>query len=241
MDVYSSGDFYHSDNHGKVLEFTDDQLFAYEENIKKKLGGFVLIERKNPNLCIALSGKTGSGKDTVAKILSGCYGFTEYSFGEPIRDFMRLALPNIDYHVDYRARQAIMEIAEAPKKISPRCWAYVLTEKISNNSFPPMVVISDLRFRVELTHLRDTIIWNGFGGGYDLFLGNVICDHDRHREEIMEEEIVDHEIEKKMEEDPGNTEHLSFNFDFEINNSNGIFDTHRQLREVLRSLGVKGA
>lgn len=175
--------------------------------------------RTKPNLCIALCGKTGCGKSEVANILIDRLGFKEYSFGEPIRKLVNLALPNIDYHLNPKARETIIKIAEEPKKIAPKCWAYCLTEKICTDAFPPFIVISDLRFKVELNHIKEVFANDDFGGGYDLKLVNIVSDYDRHLEEVRKAlNDEDYAMYLNLENDASNIEHLSFYFDYVLEN-----------------------
>lgn len=189
------------------------------------------------NICIALSGKTGCGKSEVAKILVEDYGFKEYSFGEPIRDLMKIALPNVDYHADPRARQIIIDIAEAPKTIAPRCWSYALTERICQDAFYPKIVISDLRFKTELNHLREIFDSEDYGGGYQLYLAHVLSDYDRHVDEARKE--MDDETFstfQEVENDPSNTEHLSFYYDFNIENQGPKTQLYDQVRRMMTTI-----
>jgi len=184
------------------------------------------------NYCIALCGKTGCGKSEITKFLVEKYGFKEYSFGEPIRNLMKICLPNIDYHTTPKARKAIIDIAEAPKKIAPKCWAYALTERIIEDSCPNKIVISDLRFEIELEHLKETICNPNFENYYKLALVHITCDFDRHTTILNNEKLLDKvinekqlseediKLSKELDEDPSNTEHMNFDFNYSYDNVN---------------------
>ena len=190
-------------------------------------------------ICITLSGKTGSGKSMTSNFLRNNFGFVEYSFGEPLRNFMNLALPNIDYHRDLRAREMIIKLGQLPKEISPRCWSFVLTEKIANDSYPSRIIIPDLRFRIELQHLLEIMPNPDFGGGYDVVPILLISDYDRHKsEEISKLNESDRELYERIENDPSNTEHENFTYDFVIHNTDSLAKWYDHLMSVIESLGI---
>jgi hypothetical protein len=185
-------------------------------------------------ICIALSGRNRSGKDTAADYLIKKFKFKKYSFSDPIREFYNRALPNIDYHSDPEGRKIFIELAEAPKKIAPACWAYCLTEKIFADSFPSRIVIPDLRFRIESDHLESVI---GFGDFDDYRLFKILILSKR-SEEYYEslKNYKDKNLVDKLENDKSNNEHSIFDFDKVIENNEDENKFKQRLDDFILSI-----
>lgn len=185
------------------------------------------------NVCICICGKTGSGKTRISNIFKEDFQYREYSFGTPVREFMKKALPNINYHNNPKARQVIIDVAEAPKRIAPRCWAYALTESIAGDNYPDKVIIPDLRFEVELNHIKSIMMNKDFGGGYNIHLIKVVSDYDRHIKKLKEElSKEDNELLDKLESDPSNLEFEKFEFDYIIRNTSSIREAEIEVRKI---------
>ena len=170
---------------------------------------------RNKDICLFLSGKTGSGKQLIADHIVNTYDFYEYSFGKPIRDFFFLALPDFDYHENVTARSIINEIAEAPKRLDPACWAKVLVESIVRGN-KQRVIVSDLRFNIEQNYCDSML-----SRFYDLKYINVISNLDWH---VNIDRSTIEKYNTEISEHYSNTEHESFIFDYILQNDGGLDD-----------------
>lgn len=192
---------------------------------------------KDKKICICLSGKTGSGKSTVADFLVNRFGFKEYSFGQPIRDFIKLALPNHDYHTDPKARAVIIEIAEAPKKLSPECWSFVLTEKIMADNCPKYIVITDLRFKNEYSHINAVLSSELYD--YIVLPIQVLSNDDRHIDlnKLSGEEFLQH---NQNIDHNSNTEFLDIPYEYRIDNCRDRYYAENTMLEILLKFQKRG-
>src|SRR5690348_12792942 len=105
------------------------------------------------NIRVAISGKMGSGKTTLARALqhefshpSNWYESESYvpqimGFGAPIREL--LSRGNINKH-DSQFREAAQNLGMVMREIDPKFWINVFY-----NTAPASVIIDDLRFKNE--------------------------------------------------------------------------------------------
>ena len=187
-------------------------------------------------ICIMLCGKTGSGKSEVCNMLINKYNFKRYSFGDPIRDLMRIALPNIDYHTNVEARKVIIDIAEAPKRIAPKCWAYVVSEKILIDTCPNLIVIDDLRFGVELNHIKEVISSEDCDGGYKIYIVKIVNDEDNYYKNNSQLYKDKEELLKDISVHKSNVEHETFFIDHTIQNDGNLQDLNTKVKKFLNKI-----
>jgi dephospho-CoA kinase len=184
-------------------------------------------------VCITFSGKNQSGKDFAADYLITKFGFKKYSFADPIKDFYKKALPDIDYHNNPEGRNVFIELAEAPKRIDPYCWAFNLTERIVSDYFPNRIIIPDLRYSEECEHLDGTLPAVDFGGGYKIVKVHIISNlSDKYIDDLKKNnenlDLID-----EIESDKSNNEYLGFNFNKIIENNYSIDKLYKRLTELV--------
>lgn len=122
---------------------------------------------------IAITGKAGSGKDTVASFLEENYGYKNYKFAEPIYGILKVAFNLSDEKInalkrydenkeafipgytDITYRKALQLIGTEffRNSIDKDIWASNLIDRLRTSS-DNKIVISDLRFPNELEALK---------------------------------------------------------------------------------------
>lgn len=130
-------------------------------------------------MLIALIGKKGSGKDTVADYIVEKYGFYKYQFAKPLKDICKILFnfsdeqlfgdqkEIIDERWNITPRQAFQIIGteifqykfpellpEFQKKIDKNLWVKIAENFIVSNINYGNIVISDLRFQHEYEMLK---------------------------------------------------------------------------------------
>lgn len=194
---------------------------------------------KNRPICIALCGRTGCGKSKVAEIIETDYGYTQYSFGKPIREFMNSALPNVDYHTCPRARDIAIKVAQLPKTLNKYCWAFTLTEDILGDNCPDKIIISDLRFKEELEHISTVLPDESYNNGYKIILVRVVSSLDNHifnYKELLDES--DKILLNVLNSDPSNIEHEEFQFDYTLYNKGTEEELKNTIKKMFKDLSL---
>lgn len=97
---------------------------------------------------IAVIGKAGAGKTTIAEILEGLGGYTRYSFAEPLKDVASM-LWGEEARTD---RDKLQRLGVAVRQIVTDTWVDLLAEELDHASAP--AVIDDCRFPNEHEVLR---------------------------------------------------------------------------------------
>ena len=96
---------------------------------------------------IALVGKAGSGKTTLAKYLEVKYHCLRRSFAKPIYDIAKEY-----FGMEGKNRTLLQQIGTKMREIDKNVWVNYLTKHLDN--FKYSVVIDDCRFKNEYTTLK---------------------------------------------------------------------------------------
>lgn len=119
-------------------------------------------------MIIGLAGYARSGKDEVAKILVKNYGFRRIAFADPIREFVLRVNPILEsgHRIGELVKEFGWELAKSKDEsrrllqevglvardmFGPNFWVDLA---VKNISFGERVVISDVRFKNEMTVIR---------------------------------------------------------------------------------------
>ena len=158
---------------------------------------------------VALSGKKGSGKSTVAEYLSDTFGFDVFSFA----DGLKMDLENIGINPDrlYKdkdetARKLMQLYGQAMSEQNARHWVDQVLGgiEILEECCSEAVVIDDLRFKNEKDVLED----EGFVTIRVIKAGNDDGDND-----LSETELDDETFDYTIFADPGDLQSLFHNVD----------------------------
>lgn len=181
-----------------------------------------------PPLLIGLTGRAGTGKDTVAAYLEDQYAFTVLAFADPLRDMLGALLQHVDVDGAWMVERALKEQPVHVIGASYRALAQTLGTEWGRNTVHPdlwlriaeyranqalgmgsNVVITDVRFPNEAAWLRRA-------GGTLLRLRRDVA------------AIRPHESERHID-------HLAVDDDIDNNNSKGTtFDQVDRVLERLR-------
>jgi hypothetical protein len=96
---------------------------------------------------IAILGRAGSGKDTVANYLVSEHGFEKHAFSEGLYKICREY-----YGMTVKDRGLLQEVGEAMRSIDPDVFVKYLGRSLKNSK---NIVISDVRFVNEYKTLKD--------------------------------------------------------------------------------------
>ena len=124
---------------------------------------------------IGLTGRAGSGKDTVARFLCEAHGFVQIALADPLRDGIKAMLGVTDEQLHNRdLKEANIDwLGKSPREllqtlgtewgreqVAPDLWLRVAARRIASiKSSPPClhvagIVVSDIRFENEAEWLR---------------------------------------------------------------------------------------
>lgn len=95
---------------------------------------------------IALIGKMGSGKTTIARLLESEFGYTPLHFATPIKEVAQLIWADVN-------RDHLQKLGVAVRDIDENAWANVLLRKVDNSD--SRIVVDDCRFPNEYQSLKE--------------------------------------------------------------------------------------
>lgn len=102
---------------------------------------------------VAICGKLGSGKTTVARYLVENYSYERVSFADPMREITQYVL-GIKDKTDPRYRPAMQELGtDWGRKWNENCWVDILLFKTTTDIQTKMFVVDDVRFQNEVESL----------------------------------------------------------------------------------------
>ena len=106
---------------------------------------------------IMISGKAGSGKDTVADILKSKYGFRDYRYADSLKDILYYA--GWDGKKDLRGRKLLQDVGKAFRKWDVNFWVDKLLNKIIEDIAQGYTrfTIADVRHENELYYFIEQI------------------------------------------------------------------------------------
>lgn len=118
---------------------------------------------------IGITGKAGSGKDTVAAYLGQAFNFQSVAFADPIRDGMRGMLGLEDKHFQHPGKEAVLpEFGKSPRQmmqtlgtqwardcVNKDLWLILAAKKVKALHFEGFnVAVTDVRFNNEADYIR---------------------------------------------------------------------------------------
>jgi adenylate kinase family enzyme len=104
---------------------------------------------------LAITGKMGSGKTSIAKYLVEKYNFTKFSFADDVKLY---ATEIFDINIKIKDRKLLQQFATKMKEIDENIWIKRLDNKIKDKDISDNIIIDDLRYPNEELYL----ISNGF-------------------------------------------------------------------------------
>jgi adenylate kinase family enzyme len=104
---------------------------------------------------LAITGKMGSGKTSIAKYLVEKYNFTKFSFADDVKLY---ATEIFDINIKIKDRKLLQQFATKMKEIDENIWIKRLDNKIKDIDISDNIIIDDLRYPNEELYL----ISNGF-------------------------------------------------------------------------------
>lgn len=110
-------------------------------------------------MLILVSGKAGSGKDTVGDYLVSKYGFRKYAFADRLKEIALLLGWN--GVKDERGRRLLQELGTVGRNYDPEIWIHFVFDKISKER-SERVVITDCRYVNEFVETADFARENGY-------------------------------------------------------------------------------
>jgi len=97
---------------------------------------------------VALVGKAGAGKDTIADYLVQNYGFKKFAFADKIKEIVYDLFPD----AGPKPRKLFQDVGMFFRGIDKDVWVKYLCRKVEKE--PGNVVVADVRFKNELEELR---------------------------------------------------------------------------------------
>jgi len=187
--------------HGQVF-LEENFLLQCLELYKKVLGKTVKI---------AICGKMGTGKSTVADFIVKTFSFHRASFAAKLKEIARDL-----YGMQKKDRELLQRLGDATRQIDPACWARYLLRNIKHY---PRVVIDDLRFVNETKLVREA--------GFKIV--KLVCD-----EKVRLSRCVTGMTPETMQH-PSETEVDLLAYDYLIDTSRSEEDSYKQTFKILRN------
>lgn len=114
------------------------------------------------DMSVALIGKMGSGKDTVAETLIKSYGYTRYAFADNLKLLAETWFPD-QYNSKNKPRQLLQDLGMAFRSIDEDVWIRTMlddiqqqyNESIASLYYPESIVVTDTRLPNEYQALKD--------------------------------------------------------------------------------------
>ncbi len=105
---------------------------------------------------IFLSGKMGTGKDTLANILQNKHGFKVYHFSDKLKDILRQA--GWDGEKDEKGRRLLQDVGNALRRYNPDTWVNITFNKMLTDvgeEHYDRICIADWRYKNEYYVFKD--------------------------------------------------------------------------------------
>jgi dephospho-CoA kinase len=100
---------------------------------------------------LAITGKMGSGKTSIAKYLVEKYNFTKFSFADDVKLY---ATEIFDINIKIKDRKLLQQFATKMKEIDENIWIKRLDNKIKDIDISDNIIIDDLRYPNEELYLK---------------------------------------------------------------------------------------
>lgn len=162
---------------------------------------------------IALSGKSGCGKTTIANYLIDRHDFVKCNTGKICRNICNILFGS-------EAKELLNKVTDAMKLIDENIWLKKALSEIECNKF---IVVDSMRFKNDYLHLKT----NGF------FLIRVECRHDLLLERLEKRGQVINYGEDFKHSSEVDLDDLQF--DYKINNDSSVGDLYDKIDELLIS------
>ena len=94
---------------------------------------------------IAIIGKMGSGKTTLANYIKNTYDYTILSFAAPVKKYATEI-----FNIQTKDRAILQDFAQKIKEIDPNVWVNYLIRQITTDN----IIVDDLRFPNEYNALK---------------------------------------------------------------------------------------
>ena len=102
---------------------------------------------------IALIGEAGSGKDFIAELMVGYFGFKRYAFADPIKTIAAEYFPHLYGDGSVKNRKLLIGIGESFRELYSEVWVDYLISEIDRTN-PERIVVTDVRRQNEYEALK---------------------------------------------------------------------------------------
>jgi dephospho-CoA kinase len=171
-------------------------------------------------LKVALIGKMRSGKDTLADYVIEEYGFTQFAFGDGIREICRILFPE-QMKEGNKPRSLLQGVGQKMRQIDNDVWVNKCFNEIEAEKGILNPIITDLRQPNEYKRCKDE--------GYIMI--RVYCDDEIRIKRILEKndkfDLKDLQHETELHID-------TFEYDYIINNNGNLEDSYKQFDEIIK-------
>jgi dephospho-CoA kinase len=168
---------------------------------------------------IGITGKMGSGKSTVAKIVTRISETKGLHIAGKLKDIIR------DLELPYK-REVLQDTGDFFRRWDKLVWikAVLKEAKTSNHG----VIIDDIRYNIESDELKKN--------NYRII--RVYADADKRRKRIAKRDNIDITDEKwiNWSNHPTESEIDEINVDFEINNNKDLKNLEKEIRYILKQI-----